>query len=184
MSKPVTFVTGNKNKLRESEGILGIKLLSQTLDLPELQFERSDQVAIYKAQEAARIIGGPVLIDDTALHFHAIGGLPGAYIRAFVDKLSPANLARLLYGFDDKSATVTCSIGYCAGPGSDAVVFTGAVDGTVVEPKGTGGFGFDPIFKPNGYEQTYAELNEDEKNRMSHRALAWAKLKESGVVQP
>jgi inosine triphosphate pyrophosphatase len=184
MSKQVTFVTGNKNKLREAEGILGVKLLSQTIDLPELQFETSDQVAIYKAQEAARLVGGPVLIDDTALHFHALGGLPGAYIRPFIEKLGPANLARLLSGFDDKSATVTCSIGYCAGPGSEAIVFTGSVDGSIVEPKGGGGFGFDPIFRPNGFEKTYAELSEAEKNGVSHRALAWAKVKESGVCQP
>lgn len=180
----VTFVTGNKNKLREAEGILGVKLLSKTVDIPELQFDTSDQVALYKAEEAAKAIGGPVIVDDTALHFHAIGGLPGAYIRAFVDKLTPMNLARLLHGFDDKSATVTCSIGFCAGPGEKAVVFTGKVDGSVVEPRGTGGFGFDPIFKPNGYDKTYAELEESEKNQVSHRARALALLRDAGVCRP
>ena len=180
--KGVTFVTGNKNKLREAQQILGVELKSQTVDLPELQFDTSDQVAIYKAKEAAKIIGGPVIIDDTALHFNAIGGLPGAYIRAFTDKLTPANLTRLLYGFEDKSAYVTCSIGFCAGPDSEPQVFTGRCDGTIVEPRGDGGFGFDPIFQPNGFDKTYAELSNEAKNSISHRAKALKLLRESGLI--
>jgi inosine triphosphate pyrophosphatase len=92
----VTFITGNDNKLQEAEAILGIKLKNQSVDLPELQFFTSQEVALYKAQEAARFLNGPALVDDTGLHFHALGGLPGAYIRAFVDRLTPANLTRLL----------------------------------------------------------------------------------------
>jgi inosine triphosphate pyrophosphatase len=177
----ITFVTGNSNKLREAEAILGVKLTSKVIDLPELQLFTSDEVALYKAQEAAKLVNGPVLVDDTALHFHALGGLPGAYIRAFVDRLTPANLARLLYGFEDKSATVTCSIGFCPGPGSEATVFTGSVEGSIVEPRGAGGFGFDPIFQPNGFSKTYAEMSGEVKNEVSHRALAWAAVRDSGV---
>jgi len=182
MEKTVTFVTGNKNKLREAEQILGVKLQNRTLDLPELQFDTSDEVAVYKAKEAAKLIGGPVIIDDTALHFNAIGGLPGAYIRAFTDKLKPANIARLLFGFEDKSAYVTCSIGYCAGPDAEPIVFTGRVEGSIVmDPRGNEGFGFDPIFQPTGFNETYAEMEASVKNSISHRALALNLLKESGV---
>ena len=181
----VTFVTGNKNKLREAEAILGVKLTSRTVDgLPELQYLYSEDVAVSKAQEAAKVVGGPVIVDDTALHFHAIGDLPGAYIREFTDRLTPANIARLLHGFEDKSATVTCSIGYCAGPGEKPIVFTGKVNGQIVtEPRGGGGFGFDPIFQPDGYDKTYAELGDDEKNKVSHRARALEMLRESGVCK-
>jgi inosine triphosphate pyrophosphatase len=133
MARPITFGTGNPNKLREAEQILGVQLVRRSLDLPELQLFTSREVAVGKAAEAARIIGGHVLVDDTALHFHAIAWLPGAYIRAFIDKLTPANLARLLHGFDDKSATVTCSIGFCAGPGEEPKVFSGSVNGIIVE---------------------------------------------------
>ena len=166
----------NKGKLREIIDILGINLNNQAIDLPELQLDTSDQVAIYKAKEAAKRIGGPVLIDDTALHFNALHGLPGAYIRAFTDKLTPLEISKILDGFDDKSAYVTCSIGFCAGPDAEPVVFTGRVDGTIVRPRGDGGFGFDPIFQPKGEEQTYAELPSDKKNALSHRYLALKNL--------
>ena len=178
----ITFVTGNKNKLREAQQILGYELVSQPIDLPELQFDTSEQVAFYKAQEAAKVIGGPVIVDDTALHFNAIGGLPGAYIRAFTSKLTPTNLAKLLDGFDDKSAYVTCSIGYCAGPGQEAKVITGRVEGKIVPPRGEGGFGFDPIFVPNGFDQTYAEMDAKTKNEISHRGLALTMLRDSGIL--
>lgn len=178
----ITWVTSNKGKLREIIDILGINLNNQAIDLPELQLDTSDQVAIYKAKEAAKRIGGPVLIDDTALHFNALHGLPGAYIRAFTDKLTPLEISKILDGFDDKSAYVTCSIGFCAGPDAEPVVFTGRVDGTIVRPRGDGGFGFDPIFQPKGEEQTYAELPSDKKNALSHRYLALMKLKESGIL--
>ena len=178
----ITFVTGNQNKLREAKQILGVNLVNTNIDLPELQFDTSDKVANYKAQEAAKVIGGPVLVDDTALHFNAIGGLPGAYIRAFVSKLTPLELTKLLAGFDDKSAYVTCSIGFCPGPGKEAKVITGKVEGKIVAPKGDGGFGFDPIFMPNGYDKTYAEMDSETKNKCSHRGLALKLLKESGLL--
>jgi inosine triphosphate pyrophosphatase len=95
MWQPIIFVTGNAHKLREAEENLGVKLVRRALDLPELQLFTSDEVAIGKSATAAQIVGGPVVLDDTALHFHAIAGLPGAYVRTFVDKLTPANLARL-----------------------------------------------------------------------------------------
>ena len=178
----ITFVTGNKNKLREAQQILGFEMVNKDIDLPELQFDTSDQVAIYKAQEAAKVVGGPVIVDDTALHFNAIGGLPGAYIRAFTSKLTTENLAKLLDGFDDKTAYVTCSVGYCPGPGQEAKVITGRVDGKIVKPRGEGGFGFDPIFVPNGYDQTYAEMDAETKNKISHRGLAFRMLRDSGII--
>lgn len=179
----ITFVTGNPGKLREAKEILGVDLVSKTCDIPELQLDTSAEVAYYKAKEAAKIIGGPVLVDDTALHFNAIGGLPGTYIRSFTDRLTPANIARILLGFEDKSARVTCSLGYCAGPDAEPQVFTGECPGTIVsEPRGSGGFGFDPIFQPEGYNQTYAELSSEIKNKISHRARAFELIKKSGIL--
>lgn len=178
----LTWVTSNKGKLLEIVAILGVNLTNQPLDLPELQLSTSEEVAYYKAKEAAKRINGPALVDDTGLHFNSLHGLPGAYIRAFTDKLTPLELSKLLDGFEDKSAYVACSIGFCEGPGKEPIVFTGRVDGTIVSPRGSGGFGFDPIFQPNGETQTYAELPAERKNAVSHRFLALMKLKESGIL--
>ncbi|OHS96605.1 Inosine triphosphate pyrophosphatase [Tritrichomonas foetus] len=181
--KKVTWVTSNEGKLRELKAILGtigVELVHRGIDLPELQLFTSEEVAVYKAKEAASVCG-PCLVDDTALHFNALNGLPGAYIKAFTSKMTPENISKLLDSFEDKSAYVTCSIGYCE-PGKEPMVFTGRVDGKIVPPRGSGGFGFDPIFQPNGYDQTYAELSAEQKNTCSHRYLALMKLKESGIL--
>ena len=183
--RKVTWVTSNVGKLKEIREILGsigVEIVNQAIDLPELQLSTSDEVAIYKAKEAAKRVNGPCLIDDTALHFTALNGLPGAYIRAFTDKLKPFQLAKLLDGFEDKSAVCTCSIGYCAGPDAEPVVFSGRVEGEIVSPRGSDGFGFDPIFQPKGHNKTYAEMSLEEKNTLSHRYLALMKLKESGII--
>ena len=185
MSKKITFVTSNKGKLKEITAILGkigVEFVPRNIDLPELQLDTSEKVAVYKAREAATRVNGPVLVNDTALHFNALNGLPGAYIRAFSDKLTPEQLTKLLDGFEDKTAYVTCSVGYCEGPDKDPIVFTGRVNGKIVPPRGDGGFGFDPIFLPDGYDKTYAELPAETKNSMSHRYLALMKLKESGIL--
>ncbi|EAX98879.1 non-canonical purine NTP pyrophosphatase, rdgB/HAM1 family protein [Trichomonas vaginalis G3] len=182
MTQTITFVTGNKNKLREAQEILGVKLVNLEIDIPELQLFTSEEVALYKAKEAAKIVGGPVIVDDTALHFNAIAGLPGAYIRAFVTRLRPFEIARLLDSYEDKSAYVTCSIGFCAGPNDEVKVITGRVNGKIVHPRGEGGFGFDPIFQPDGYDKTYAELSEEDKNNCSHRGNALRQFKESGIL--
>lgn len=81
MSKPITFITGNVKKLEEVAAILGKEfpreLLSKKVDLPELQGEM-DEISIKKCQEAARLVEGPVIVEDTCLCFNALGGLPGS----------------------------------------------------------------------------------------------------------
>ena len=151
--------------------------------MPEYQYLNSEDVAYYKAKEAAKRIKGPVVVDDTALHFHALKGLPGAYIKAFVTKLTPLELTKMIAAFDDKSATVTCSIGFCKDAESEPVVFTGRVNGKIVEPRGNGGFGFDPIFQPDGSDKTYSEMSEEDKNTLSHRYFALKQFKDSGLFK-
>lgn len=84
MSKPITFITGNVKKLEEVAAILGKEfpreLVSKKVDLPELQGEM-DEISIKKCQEAARLVEGPVIVEDTCLCFNALGGLPGNTLR-------------------------------------------------------------------------------------------------------
>eukprot|EP00850_Spirogloea_muscicola_P017073 SM000143S00738 [mRNA] locus=s143:177620:179671:- [translate_table: standard] len=164
LSKPVTFVTGNANKLREVELILGdsIPFRSLKLDLPELQGE-PEEISMAKARMAAKQLNGPVLVEDTCLCFNALNGLPG--------------LNNLLAAYEDKSAYALCVFSLALGPDEDPVTFSGRTEGSIVPARGDNNFGWDPVFQPDGYDVTFAEMPKDEKNRISHRRRALDKVR-------
>ncbi|KAK9451182.1 inosine triphosphate pyrophosphatase-like protein [Limtongia smithiae] len=179
MPSVVTFVTGNANKLKEVQAIMSetVELTNKSLDLDELQgtiFE----VAEAKCKRAASIIGGPVLVEDTALGFTAYGGLPGPYIKWFMEKIGHAGLNNMLTAYDDKSAQAICTFAFSEGPGHEVKFFQGVQNGIIVPARGPPGFGWDPCFQPDGYEQTYAEMPKELKNTISHRFQALQLLKE------
>ncbi|RDX60641.1 Inosine triphosphate pyrophosphatase, partial [Mucuna pruriens] len=164
LSRPVTFVTGNAKKLEEVRAILGnsIPFQSLKLDLPELQGEPED-ISKEKARMAALQVNGPVLVEDTCLCFNALKGLPG--------------LNNLLMAYDDKSAYALCVFSFAAGPDSEPITFSGKTLGKIVPPRGPNDFGWDPIFEPDGYDQTYAQMPKEEKNKISHRSKSLALVK-------
>eukprot|EP01137_Pigoraptor_chileana_P000579 Opistho-2@36981 len=125
-SRAVVFVTGNKKKLEEVVAILGnaFNITSHPIDLPELQGE-PDDIAGEKSRIAARKINGPVITEDTCLCFNALKGLPGPYIKWFLDKLGHQGLNNMLAAYDDKSAYALCTFAYCAGPDAEPVIFRG-----------------------------------------------------------
>lgn len=174
----LSHVQGNANKLRETNDILGsaCQLTSKSLDLEEIQGS-IEEVTTAKAQTAANILKGPVLVEDTALSFNGLNGLPGPYIKWFMTSLGNQGLYDLLYKFEDKTAQAVCTFGYCAGPGQPVQLFQGIQHGTIVAPRGDGIFGWNPIFEPKGYELTYAEMDGELKNSISHRFIALEKLK-------
>ncbi|KAK2997007.1 hypothetical protein RJ639_025393 [Escallonia herrerae] len=188
LPQPVTFVTGNAKKLEEVRAILGqsVPFRSIKLDLPELQGEPED-ISKEKARLAAKEVNGPVLVEDTCLCFNALEGLPG--------------LNNLLMAYEDKSAYALCVFSLTIGPNEEPITFLGKtprheeefayinsrfddilrswkeVKGKIVSPRGPNDFGWDPIFEPDGYDQTYAEMHKEEKNKISHRYKALALVK-------
>ena len=171
----LVFVTGNEEKLAEAKSILSDFVIKNVvLDLPELQGDR-ELVVKEKARLAAKKLAMPCFVDDTSLCFTALKGLPGIYVKEFLDKIGREGLVNLLTGFEDKSAKAICMIGFCA-PGKEPVCFEGITEGAIVSPKGDK-FGWDPIFQPFGYKKTYAEMSKDEKNKLSHRKKALLKFK-------
>ncbi|KAM6264034.1 inosine triphosphate pyrophosphatase isoform 1-T1 [Spheniscus humboldti] len=151
-------------------------LVAKKIDLPEYQGE-PDEISVQKCREAARQVQGPVIVEDTCLCFNALGGLPGPYIKWFLEKLKPEGLYKLLAGFEDKSAYALCTFAFSTGnPEEPVKLFKGQTHGLIVEPRGPRDFGWDPCFQPDGYNQTYAELPKAVKNSISHRYRALSEL--------
>lgn len=180
--KSITFVTGNKKKLEEVRAILGdslpFEVVSAKIDLPELQGADPTEVSMEKCKLAAQQVGGPVLVEDTSLCFNALGGLPGIYIKWFLDKLGHEGLNNLLAAYADKTAYAQCIFCLSLGPGHEPVAFVGQSQGTIVPARGPLDFGWDPVFQPHGHDQTYAELPKEVKNSLSHRFRSLEKLQE------
>ena len=173
----IYFVTGNAKKQREVNAILQEQDISPfriqhvDIDLPELQGDVLD-IARNKCSEAASRVGGAVMIEDTSLCFEALNGLPGPYIKWFVDKLGNDGLYQLLAGHEDKRGYCQCALAYAPGPGAEPIVFVGRTDGEIVAPCGSGGFGWDAIFVPEGELTPFADMTADAKNAISHRRRA------------
>ncbi|KAG1735023.1 inosine triphosphate pyrophosphatase-like protein [Suillus lakei] len=179
-SKRLTFVTGNHNKLKETKYILSqgtpIEIDSQDLDIPELQ-GTTQEVAIAKCRRAAELLGKSCITEDTALCFVAYNGLPGPYIKHFLKTLGHEGLNNMLVGFPTKDAYALCTFAYSAGPGTEPTLFEGRTEGTIVHARGPGDFGWDSVFQPKGFDQTYAEMTKEQKNIISHRYRALDKLR-------
>ncbi|KAK6781166.1 hypothetical protein RDI58_023350 [Solanum bulbocastanum] len=173
LPRSVTFVTGNAKKLEEVRAILGqsIPFRSLKLDLPELQGEPED-ISKEKARIAAKEVNGPVLVEDTCLCFNALKGLPGPYIKWFLQKIGHEGLNNLLMTYEDKTAYAMCIFSLSLGPNKEPMTFVGKTLGRIVPARGPNDFGWDPIFQPHGYDQTYAEMPKEEKNKISHRGKA------------
>jgi len=168
------FATGNHNKLKEFESILGIKLNHSDLDLIEIQSVDIEEVAIHKAKQAYELLKEPVIVEDTGLYFEELNGLPGALVKFFIKKLTLDQICSLLKD-NRKAKAVTC-IAYF--DGKEVQIFKGETKGEITtEPRGTNGFGWDPIFIPEGYTQTFAEITSEEKEHKFMRREAIEKLK-------
>lgn len=136
-----------------------------------------------QALKARLPAGAWALADDSGLCVDALGGAPGVESAYYAGPRASGaeNLAKLLVAMRDfpderRGAHFICML-VLAGPGGEEQVFEGRCDGRLRrEPAGIGGFGYDPVFVPDGHEQTFAELGDELKNRLSHRGQAWTKL--------
>ncbi|HEX7632718.1 MAG TPA: RdgB/HAM1 family non-canonical purine NTP pyrophosphatase [Candidatus Saccharimonadales bacterium] len=174
--KTVTLITGNENKATEMGRLLGIEVLHTKLSLPEIQDLSVAKVAELKAEAAYREVGSAVLVDDTGLYIDAWKGLPGAFIAWFLDSVGVEGILLMIKAWEDRSARVVTALGYCDEQG--VKVFVGEVAGAIPEQaRGDGGFGYDPIFIPEGQSKTFAEMSAEEKDACSMRALAAAQMK-------
>lgn len=174
-SQRAVFVTSNANKRREAAAILGVELESAPLDLPEIQSLDIAEVAAEKARAARAALGNPdvpILVEDSGLVLEAWNGLPGALTKWFIKSVGHEGILRMLPRDEDRRARAVCVVAV-APPAGEVRVFRGEVPGNLADaPRGESGFGWDPIFVPEGSSLTYAEMG-DAKNADSHRARAF-----------
>ncbi|HKR24979.1 MAG TPA: non-canonical purine NTP pyrophosphatase [Allosphingosinicella sp.] len=167
----IILCTGNRGKLLEVSRILDMPLDSASPDLDEIQGLDALLVCRRKAAEAFALLGRPVLVDDTALHLAALGGFPGALVTWAIESGGPELLHRMLPPGASPAASAVTVIGYADEAGVET--FAGALAGHVVAaPRGAEGFGFDPVFVPEGEERTLAEMSAAEKDSLSPRGRA------------
>ncbi|MDD4351782.1 MAG: RdgB/HAM1 family non-canonical purine NTP pyrophosphatase [Candidatus Gracilibacteria bacterium] len=172
----LAFVTTNPRKFAEAQEILqDFKLQQVKIEIPEIQGD-ARTVVEHKVREAAKKVEPPFFVDDTSLEFEAWGGLPGVYINDFMHKVGRENLVKMLAEFENKKATAVALIGYADQKG-EISIFEGRIEGEIVEPRGTVEFGWDPIFEPVGYKETFAEMGIAKKAEISHRKKALGELR-------
>lgn len=173
----ITLVTGNPNKLRELNAIMGdMDMEARALDIPEIQSMNLEEIVRAKVRAAFDAVGSPVIVEDVSFEIASLGGMPGPFIK-FWAKLAgyePALVVCEKTG--DFSAVARCGGAYC--DGERTVYAEAAVRGRLVPRTEGDGFGFDHYFVPDGYDRTFAELGLDVKNGISHRAQCMRALKE------
>ena len=184
------IASNNKHKIREIKKILGEKF-TQILSLSEAGIDHETiedgetfkENAYKKAYEIAKISGCASLADDSGISAHALNGAPGVYSARFAgehgdDEANNRLLLQKLRDKSDKGAHYTCVMALVFPDGRE-IFAEGYLYGEITDnPRGNGGFGYDPLFIPIGESRTVAEMSDDEKNKISHRAKALEALLE------
>ena len=186
MKQKIVFATNNAHKLEEVAAILGesyevlsLREIGCNDDIPETSDSFAGN-ALQKAQYVKEHYGYDCFADDSGLEVDVLGGEPGVYSARYSSGGSEANMDKLLHNLTGKSergAQFRTVIALLIG--EDTRLFEGIVRGTIIdERRGEGGFGYDPIFVPEGYDLTFAQLGSKVKNHISHRAKAVEQLAE------
>lgn len=159
--KKLAYATGNQSKADRMAKYLGVPIEHVKLDLEELQTMDLEEIIKHKVYQAYDIVKRPVIVDDVSFWCVGLGGLPGPFVKFFLEHLEDQALCSLLDG-KDRSARATCTIAYY--DGNELKIFVGELQGKVaMQPHGDNGFGWDAIFEPEGYGgRTRAELNDAE----------------------
>lgn len=171
----VTYVTGNAHKAKYFSDMVGIDIPNASVDVDELQSLDIRKVVKHKAEEAYRQIGSPILVEDTQLTFHALGRLPGTYIKWFLEELDVDGLCRLLNAYDDRSATAGAVLAYY--DGENMKFFERNLKGKIAKvPAGESGFGWNRIFIPNGADMTLGQMSDTEFRQWYARVKPFAEV--------
>ena len=179
----VLFATSNRGKLEEARKILssfGLTVEQYDGKGVEIQADTTREVAAQASMGAAMAARRPVLVEDAGLYVESLRGFPGPYSSHAFKTIGLAGIVALVrtasVGRGGRAARFVSSVSYCE-PRSEPLLFEGIVRGAITRgPRGKNGFGFDPIFVPEGGAKTFGEMTLEEKCEVSHRAVAMRKF--------
>jgi non-canonical purine NTP pyrophosphatase (RdgB/HAM1 family) len=167
-----TLVTSSPHKAEEIAAIVGTALPTAALDLPEIQSLDLREVLRHKAREAFVRLNRPAVVEDVSLELAGLNGFPGPLVKWLLKASGPEGLIALCRGTGDWRARAVC--GVLGWDGKREVWAEGVAEGTIAPaPRGASGFGWDPVFIPEGREHTFAQMDGGKKNAISHRGAAW-----------
>ena len=170
------FVTSNKNKVEEAKELLkDFEVEQLNIDLPEIQSLDGKEILLFKLKEALKHKKGNIIVEDSHLVINGMNGLPGPFIKWFKDTTGVEGLYKLSKSFGG-DATAKVVVGY-AKNSKEIFFFEGKIDGKIASPRGEPRFFWDTVFIPDGHKKRFSEMALDEKNRISHRKIAFEKLK-------
>jgi len=173
--RSILFVTNNPHKVNEIAAVLSkynIRVEVSSVKKREIQSEQLEEIAKESALSAYQALKRPLFVEDSGLFIKALNGFPGPYSSYTYKKIGVAGILKLMAGEKNREAEFVSQIAYIDESG-EIKLCRGVCEGDVAEEaRGSGGFGFDPIFIPKGQKKTFAEMSVEEKNRFSHRAKA------------
>jgi len=180
--KVAYFITGNIHKFLEARQVLserGIAAAKLKVEAVEIQDDSLENIAKYSVKDAVKRCGLPIFVEDAGLFVEGLQGFPGPYSRYVHDTVGVGSVITLMKNVENRAAYFLSVVAF-GSPEMEPVCFVGKVNGEIsLRKRGTGGFGYDPIFVPlEGDGRTFAEMTTQEKNRFSHRARALRKFAE------
>lgn len=171
----LVFVTQNQHKLKELRPLFkkyNVEFDTTPLEKHEIRSENIEEIARVAAKIAFEVLQQPVVVDDTGFFVDALNGFPGSYAGIVLKLIGYEGILRLMTDKVERASTFKTAVGYFDGQHLES--FVGTMSGSVaLDPAGEGGFGYDPIFVPEGFTKTYAELTLEEKVSISHRTKAF-----------
>ena len=175
----IYFITSNKGKVWEAKqkfSNLNIDIIQKDLGYPEIQADSLEEVALFGANHVQKIFDKPFILEDAGLFIDSLKGFPGVYSAYVYYKIGLAGILKLLDSKKNRNATFR-SVYAFGKSGRKPLLFIGECKGTIShEEKGTHGFGYDPIFIPQGESMTFAQMQTNQKNLISHRGDSLNKL--------
>ncbi|MHC1610159.1 MAG: XTP/dITP diphosphatase [Candidatus Methanospirareceae archaeon] len=180
--REVIFITRNQHKVKEIKELAesrNIKIMHKDYDYPELQLDEIEAVARESANYIREKTGieDSFFIEDSGLFIPALNGFPGPFSAFVFRTIGNEGILKLMAGKkgEERRATFKTVIAFCEAPGKEPLLFVGTAHGRIAEEiRGSGGFGYDPIFEIEG--KTFAEMSTEDKNHLSHRSRAFEKL--------